>query len=69
MDVAVKVDPNIHEAFSAIAKIQGTGIGELAERLIKEFVAADCHQFNLRLRSNAYRRISENIEESPGSAP
>lgn len=66
MDVNAKLDANVHELFAEIARIKDIGIGELAERLIKDFVAADQHEFSLRLRSNAYRRISENFEEKRG---
>lgn len=66
MDVNAKVDPDIHEAFSVLADIKDMTITALAEKLIKDFVNADRHEFNLRFRSNAYRRISENFEEKPG---
>lgn len=65
-EVVVKLDADMHEAFTTIALLEGIDFGKLAERLIKDFVTEDHRKYNLRQRSNAYRRISENLDESAG---
>lgn len=64
--VVVKLDHDMHDAFTNIALLEGIDFGKLAERLIQEFVLEDHRKFNLRQRSNAYRRISENFSEKQG---
>ena len=68
-DLKVKVDAEVHEAFSAIAEYEGLQLNQLLERLIMSFCLREQHRQKVLGPKIARLRISGNLGDYQGILP